>query len=261
VPTPSQPIPDAYPPPPPPPTRNPPTPRLRALRAADPKPFSAFLTDRFSRHHNYLRISITERCNLRCLYCMPSEGVTLSPASHLLSTPEILELARLFVSEGVTKIRLTGGEPTVRRDFVELVEALGELRPLGLSEIAVTTNGVAMNERRLHRLVEAGLTGLNVSLDTLVPAKFEFVTRRKGLERVLALVEQASRLGFGAVGGPGKRTLKLNVVVMRGVNEEEIVDFVEMTKEREMEVRFIEYMPFDVSCPSPPRSAPRCDGD
>jgi cyclic pyranopterin phosphate synthase len=183
---------------------------------------------------------------------MPSEGVTLSPASHLLSTPEILELARLFVSEGVTKIRLTGGEPTVRRDFVELVEALGELRSLGLREIAVTTNGVAMGERRLQRLVDAGLTGLNVSLDTLVPAKFEFVTRRKGLERVLALVETAGRLGFGAVGGPGRRTLKLNVVVMRGVNEEEIVDFVEMTKEREMEVRFIEYMPFDVSCPHPP---------
>jgi len=220
------------------------TPRLRALQNA--KPFSSFLTDRYSRRHNYLRISITERCNLRCLYCMPAEGVALSPASHLLSTAEILELARVFVAQGVTKIRLTGGEPTVRRDVVELVEALGALSPLGLREIAMTSNGIALPERKLQRMVDAGLTALNLSLDTLVPAKFEFMTRRKGLERVLAVVEQTGRMGFGAVGGEGRRTLKINVVVMRGVNEDEIVDFVEMTRSKELEVRFIEYMPFDV---------------
>ena len=177
---------------------------------------------------------------------MPAEGVALSPASHLLSTAEILELARVFVAQGVTKIRLTGGEPTVRRDVVELVEALGALSPLGLREIAMTSNGIALPERKLQRMVDAGLTALNLSLDTLVPAKFEFMTRRKGLERVLAVVEQTGRMGFGAVGGEGRRTLKINVVVMRGVNEDEIVDFVEMTRSKELEVRFIEYMPFDV---------------
>lgn len=180
---------------------------------------------------------------------MPAEGVELSPDAHLLSTPEILELAHAFVAQGVTKIRLTGGEPTVRRDVVELVEALGELRGRGLKEIAMTSNGVALGQRKLQRMVDAGLTGLNLSLDTLVPAKFEFMTRRKGLERVLGVVERAGEMGFGAVGGEGRRTLKINVVVMRGVNDDEIVDFVEMTREKEVEVRFIEYMPFDVCSP------------
>lgn len=222
-------------------------PRLAALKTA--APFSAFLTDTFQRQHNYLRISITERCNLRCLYCMPEAGVPLSPNENLLSTPEILELARIFVAQGVTKIRLTGGEPTVRRDFMELVEALGELRALGLTEIAMTSNGLALQPRKLRRLVDAGLTGLNLSLDTLVPAKFEFITRRQGLERVLSTMKEAQLLGFGAEGGPGVRTLKVNVVVMRGMNEDEIGDFVEMTRSSPIEVRFIEYMPFDVSFP------------
>lgn len=110
---------------------------------------------------------------------MPEEGVPLSPAAHLLSTPEILEIARLFVSHGVTKIRLTGGEPTVRKDIVELVEELGKLRSMGLKEVCMTSNGIALS-RKLPRMVEAGLTGLNLSLDTLDPWKFQFMTRRKG---------------------------------------------------------------------------------
>lgn len=113
------------------------------------------------------------------VYCMPEEGVPLSPAAHLLSTPEILEIARLFVSQGVTKIRLTGGEPTVRKDIVELVEELGKLRSMGLKEVCMTSNGIALN-RKLPRMVDAGLTGLNLSLDTLDPWKFQFMTRRKG---------------------------------------------------------------------------------
>ena len=228
--------------------------RLDGLRSA--QPFSAFLTDRFARRHTYLRISITERCNLRCTYCMPAEGVQLSPAAHLLTTPEIVELAAAFVAEGVTKIRLTGGEPTVRRDVVELVEALGALRGdaggRGLRELAMTSNGVALPARRLDRLVAAGLTGLNLSLDTLVPAKFQFVTRRQGLDRVLAVVDHATaRLGFGAPPAADQppRTLKINVVVMRGVNDDELCDFVALTQNLPLEVRFIEYMPFDVRCP------------
>lgn len=110
---------------------------------------------------------------------MPEEGVPLSPAAHLLSTSEILEIARLFVSQGVTKIRLTGGEPTVRKDIVELVEELGKLRSMGLKEVCMTSNGIALN-RKLPRMVDAGLTGLNLSLDTLDPWKFQFMTRRKG---------------------------------------------------------------------------------
>ncbi|KAL7273712.1 hypothetical protein RUND412_003419 [Rhizina undulata] len=205
------------------------------------KPFSEFLTDTFARQHTYLRISITERCNLRCLYCMPAEGIDLSPPSHLLSTPEILELARIFVAQGVTKIRLTGGEPTVRKDIVELVQELGKLRELGLKEIAITSNGIALT-RKLERMVDAGLTGLNLSLDTLDPWKFQFMTRRKGLENVLKTIDTALSLGFGT---HPERILKLNCVVMKNVNDGEISDFVEMTRERPIEVRFIEYMPFD----------------
>ncbi|KAG0633120.1 hypothetical protein HOY80DRAFT_897013 [Tuber brumale] len=216
------------------------TSRLERIKNA--KPFSEFLTDGFGRKHTYLRISVTERCNLRCVYCMPAEGVPLSPPAHLLSTPEILEIARLFVSQGITKIRLTGGEPTVRKDIVELVEELGKLRSIGLNELAITSNGIALH-RKLQRMVDAGLTGLNLSLDTLDPFQFQIMTRRKGLETVLKTIDTALDMGFGEEGS-GK-VLKINSVVMKGVNDHEIVDFVGMTRDKPIEVRFIEYMPFD----------------
>ncbi|CAZ84324.1 unnamed protein product [Tuber melanosporum] len=214
----------------------------RLERIKNAKPFSEFLTDGFGRKHTYLRISVTERCNLRCVYCMPAEGVPLSPPAHLLSTPEILEIARLFVSQGVTKIRLTGGEPTVRKDVVELVEELGKLRSIGLKELAITSNGIALH-RKLQRMIDAGLTGLNLSLDTLDPFQFQIMTRRKGLETVLKTIDTALDMGFGEEGS-GK-VLKINSVVMKGVNDHEIVDFVGMTRDKPIEVRFIEYMPFD----------------
>jgi GTP 3',8-cyclase len=144
------------------------------------RPFRSFLTDSYSRFHNYLRISITERCNLRCTYCMPAEGIELTPNQKLLSSDEILRLARLFVSQGVTKIRLTGGEPTVRKDCVEIIEELGKLRKLGLKEIAMTSNGIAL-WRKLDRMVAGGLTHLNLSLDTLDPFKYQLITRRMGI--------------------------------------------------------------------------------
>ena len=224
-------------------------PRLAALRAEEPRPFSAFLTDRFGRQHTYLRISLTERCNLRCTYCMPAAGVPLSPARTQLTTPEILLLARAFVAQGVDKIRLTGGEPTVRRDFVPLVEALGRLKRAagdaagpGLRELCVTSNGVALGPK-VERLLDAGLTGVNLSLDTLDPATFARVTRRPAatLGKVLATLERLA----GAQRAGARLALKLNVVVMRGVNEEEMGAFVELGRERDVEVRFIEYMPFD----------------
>ncbi|KAJ9667109.1 hypothetical protein H2201_002628 [Coniosporium apollinis] len=204
------------------------------------KPFSDFLTDTFNRQHDYLRISITERCNLRCLYCMPEEGVPLSPASHLLTTPEIIYLSALFVSQGVTKIRLTGGEPTVRSDILPLMRNIGALRSRGLKELALTTNGISLH-RKLDAMVEAGLTGVNLSLDTLDPFQFQIMTRRRGFEAVMKSVErilEMNKLGAGV-------KLKINCVVMRGLNEREILPFVEMTREKEVEVRFIEYMPFD----------------
>lgn len=197
-------------------------------------PFSAFLTDRFGRRHSYLRISLTEKCNLRCQYCMPEEGVQLTPKSELLTTQEIITLARLFVKEGVDKIRLTGGEPLIRPDVVDIVAQLRKLE--GLKTIAVTTNGINLG-RQLPRLKEAGLDVLNISLDTLVPAKFEFIVRRKGFHKVMEGIHKAIELGYNPV--------KVNCVVMRGLNEDELVDFVALTERLPLEVRFIEYMPFD----------------
>ncbi|RDW90225.1 molybdopterin cofactor biosynthetic protein [Aspergillus mulundensis] len=214
------------------------TTRWNALKTA--KPFSAFLTDTFNRQHDYLRISVTERCNLRCLYCMPEEGVPLSPPARLLTSPEIVYLSSLFVSQGVTKIRLTGGEPTVRKDIVPLMQSIGELRRDGLRELCLTTNGISLH-RKLEPMVEAGLTGVNLSLDTLDPFQFQIMTRRKGFEAVMKSIhriQELNKMGAGI-------KLKINCVVMRGLNEREIIPFVEMGRDSPIEVRFIEYMPFD----------------
>ncbi|KAJ2324435.1 hypothetical protein IWW51_003277 [Coemansia sp. RSA 2702] len=213
--------------------------------ASVPRPSSAaeqasgqapVLNDLFGRFHNYLRISVTERCNLRCQYCMPAEGIELTERSSLLTTAEILRLARIFVEQGVDKIRLTGGEPSIRKDIVELVQGLDALRPLGLRKIAMTTNGIALR-RKLPLLRRAGMDGLNISLDTRDPRKFEVFTRRRGSEHVLRAISEAGRLGFDFV--------KVNVVVMRGQNDDEVPAFVEMTHDEAVDVRFIEYMPFD----------------
>ncbi|KAF2843567.1 molybdenum cofactor biosynthesis prote [Patellaria atrata CBS 101060] len=212
--------------------------RRDAIKQA--KPFSEFLTDNYHRQHDYLRISVTERCNLRCLYCMPEKGVPLSPQSHLLTSPEIFYLSSLFVSQGVTKVRLTGGEPTVRRDIVPLMHSIGSLRPRGLRELAITTNGISLH-RKLDSMVEAGLTGVNLSLDTLDPFQFQIMTRRKGFDAVQKSIDRI--LEMNKLGASIK--LKINCVVMRGLNEREILPFVELGREKDIEVRFIEYMPFD----------------
>lgn len=212
--------------------------RLSSLKSA--KPFSEFLTDTFNRQHNYLRISVTERCNLRCLYCMPEEGIQLSPSARLLTSPEITYLSALFVSQGVDKIRLTGGEPTVRKDIVPLMRSIGELRRNGLRELCLTTNGISLH-RKLDDMVEAGLTGVNLSLDTLDPFQFQIMTRRKGFDAVMKSINrilEMNKMGAGI-------KLKVNCVVMRGMNDREIIPFVELGRESPIEVRFIEYMPFD----------------
>lgn len=213
---------------------------FRYHRLNEAKSFSNFLTDNFSRKHTYLRISITEKCNLRCTYCMPEAGVPQSPPDELLTTPEILLLSDLFVSQGVTKIRLTGGEPTVRKDIVPLMTQLGELRSKGLKELCITTNGISL-WRKLDKMAEAGLTGVNLSLDTLDPWQFQIMTRRKGFEAVMRSIDRI--LEMNRLGADIK--LKINCVVMRDVNDREILDFVELGREKDVEVRFIEYMPFD----------------
>ncbi|KAK5110478.1 hypothetical protein LTR62_005829 [Meristemomyces frigidus] len=203
------------------------------------KPFSDFLTDNYARQHDYLRISLTERCNLRCLYCMPEEGIQLQAPSTQLTTAEVFYLSQLFVSQGVNKIRLTGGEPTVRKDIVPLMQRLGSLRSAGLKELALTTNGISL-WRKLDAMAEAGLTGVNISLDTLDPFQFQLLTRRQGFDAVMKSinrVQEMNRLGAAI-------KLKINCVVMRGLNDHQILPFVEMTREQDVEVRFIEYMPF-----------------
>ena len=216
-------------------------PSSRAARVGPDAPvarpaLSPALIDRFSRKHTYLRISLTERCSLRCVYCMPEEGVALTPSSRLLSRDEMLRLARLFVSAGVGKIRLTGGEPTVRRDLPEIIGALDELRPLGLEQIALTSNGIAL-PRMLRTLVHNGLDRLNLSLDTLDRQRFKQLTRRDGLRRVLDAIDLAIELGLSP--------LKINCVLMTGTNDDELLEFAALTRTRPIDVRFIEYMPFD----------------
>lgn len=157
----------------------------------------------------------------------------------MLTTPEIYYLSSLFVSQGVTKIRLTGGEPTVRRDIVPLMQKIGSLRANGLRELALTTNGISLH-RKLDSMVEAGLTGVNLSLDTLDPFQFQIMTRRNGFDAVMKSINRI--LDMNKMGANVK--LKVNCVVMRGLNERELIPFVEMGREKAIEVRFIEYMPF-----------------
>lgn len=195
------------------------------------------LTDIFGREHTYLRISVTERCNLRCRYCMPEEGVTLLARDHLLTFEEIERLAALFVRLGVRKIRLTGGEPLVRRGIDELVARIGALKPLGLERLAMTSNALLLEEH-LEALKAAGLDALNLSLDTLRPERFRAITGREGCAETIAAIEAAARAGFFKV--------KVNAVVMAGVNDDELVELARaFARDLPIEVRYIEYMPFE----------------
>jgi GTP 3',8-cyclase / cyclic pyranopterin monophosphate synthase len=165
-------------------------------------------------------------------YCMPAEGVDLTPSEQILSSSEIFKLSKLFVENGVDKIRITGGEPLVRKDAVEIIGKINQLRELGLKTIAMTTNGISL-KRKLGILMDAGLNNLNISLDTLDPLKFQLITRRAGHQHVIdAIREAASSQAFNSI--------KVNCVVMRNVNDDEILNFVELTKEMDIEIRFIE---------------------
>lgn len=188
--------------------------------------------DRFGRDIHYLRISLTDRCNLRCVYCMP-EDMTFRPNAELMQDEEVLLFVRLFARLGFQKIRLTGGEPTVRAHIVELVRGIAHTP--GIRSLSITTNGILLG-RLARPLAEAGLQRVNVSLDTLDPEKFRRLTRWGKLEDVWEGIQAAEEAGLAPI--------KINAVVVRGYNESDVVDLAEMTLEHPWQVRFIEMMPF-----------------
>lgn len=190
------------------------------------------MRDQYGREIRDLRVSLTDRCNLRCVYCMPEEMV-FKPREELLTDEEILTLVRIASELGVRKVRLTGGEPTVRPGLVELVRRMAAIP--GIRDLAMTTNGVLL-ERLAAPLAQAGLRRVNVSLDTLDPEKFKRITRWGALDSVLRGLEAAEDAGLAPI--------KLNAVIVRGFNDEDVVDLARLTLSRPWEVRFIEVMPF-----------------
>jgi cyclic pyranopterin phosphate synthase len=195
------------------------------------------LVDRFGRVHQDLRISLTDKCNLRCTYCMPAEGVQWLPKQNLLTTDEIERVAGVLARLGIREIRLTGGEPLLRPDLVEVVGRLAALHgPDGALEVSMTTNAIRL-DRVMDRLVEAGLARVNISLDTVNPERFKNLTRRERFEDVVRGVEAARDAGL--------RPLKINAVAMRDVNDDEFCDLLDFALRHEAELRFIEQMPLD----------------
>jgi cyclic pyranopterin phosphate synthase len=192
------------------------------------------LIDSFGRVHTNLRVSVTDRCNIRCFYCMPAENVRFRPRHELLTFEEIERFVRVVARLGVNKIRLTGGEPLVRHGLSLLVKKLATVP--GITDIALTTNGMLLAEQA-QSLKEAGLKRLNISLDSLDPETFFRISRREGLDQVLAGIEMAQRVGF--------ERIKLNAVAIRGITEPDIVPLGEFARQHGMEMRFIEFMPLD----------------
>jgi len=188
--------------------------------------------DNFLRKIDYLRVSVTDRCNLRCSYCMPEDGVPNIPHSSIMSFEDIELLVRSAISIGFTKVRLTGGEPLVRKGICDLVRIISRIE--GLNDLSLTTNGVLLSETA-KELKDAGLDRVNISLDTLKPDRFYEITRRDLFNKVIEGIDAALEARLDPV--------KINVVLIRGTNDDEIEDFVEITRERPLSVRFIEFMP------------------
>lgn len=192
------------------------------------------LRDTFGRLHDNLRISVTDRCNIRCFYCMPERDVEFAPRREILSYEEIERFVRIAVGLGITKVRLTGGEPLVRRDLPSLVRKLNAIP--GITDLALTTNGVLL-AGMAQPLYDAGLRRLNVHLDTLDRARFLHITRRDDLDRVLEGISVAKRAGFGPI--------KINAVAVKGLTEPDIVPLARFGREHGFEIRYIEFMPLD----------------
>ncbi|MFL9829364.1 GTP 3',8-cyclase MoaA [Flavobacterium sp. ST-87] len=193
-------------------------------------PNNTILTDYFGRNHNYLRISLIEKCNLRCTYCMPAEGIALSSKKDLMTADEVFVIAQTFVNNGVNKIRLTGGEPLLRKDFPEIIEKLTQLE----TEISITTNGILI-DRHIDVLKQFNVKKINLSLDTLVPTKFNTITLRNQFEKVIDNLHLLLNNEF---------KVKINVVLIKGFNDNEIIDFINLTQFLPISIRFIEFMPF-----------------
>ncbi len=188
--------------------------------------------DKYQRVINYLRLSVTDRCNLRCIYCMPEEGLKFEPRNKILTYEEMLRVVTLCARHGIRKVRLTGGEPLVRKGIVPFIEKLCHID--GLQEITLTTNGVLLKDFA-RPLRECGLQRINVSMDTLRPEKFYRITRRNYFDQVWKGIEEAQSAGFDPI--------KINVVSMRGINDDEILDFARLTFKETFQIRFIEMMP------------------
>ena len=190
------------------------------------------MIDNYNRKINYLRVSVTDKCNLRCRYCMPEEGVPHREHSDMMTAEETLMAIRAAVDLGINKVRITGGEPLVKRGIVKLCKTVAELP--GMEEVCITTNGILLPEYA-EELKAAGVDRLNISLDTLDPEKFHYITRIGELQDVLDGMKAAEEAGF--------ENTKINCVLMGGFNDDEIEDFVDLTREKPIEVRFIELMP------------------
>ncbi|MES2587466.1 MAG: GTP 3',8-cyclase MoaA [Bacteroidota bacterium] len=188
------------------------------------------LIDKFGRKHTYLRISLTDACNLRCVYCMPNEKVLVTPSAKLMQVDEIDFIARTFVDLGITKIRLTGGEPLLRKDAKQIIQNLAKLNV----ELSISTNAILVNQY-IDVFKEAGIKSLNISLDTLSPQEFFTMTKRAYFDKIMSNIELLLSEGFH---------LKINIVVLKNHNENAILDFIEWTRKTPLEVRFIEFMPF-----------------
>ncbi len=192
------------------------------------------LVDSYKREIEYMRISVTDRCNLRCVYCMPGEGIDLTAPANILRYEELARVVRISADNGIKRFRITGGEPLVRKGIVGFISDLSKID--GIEELSLTTNGVLLSEYALA-LKEAGLNRVNVSLDSLNRERFEKLTRGDKLDTVLEGLETALRVGLTPV--------KVNMVVIKGFNDDEIIDFANISKEKPYHIRFIEYMPFN----------------
>ena len=194
------------------------------------------LIDQYDRHLNYLRISITDRCNIQCIYCMPRNGISKLRHEDILTYEEILRLASIAINLGVDKIRLTGGEPLIRKGICEFIPRLTALA--GLREVSLTTNGIFLKEK-LAKIRTGKIKRINISLDSLHRDRYKKITGYDGLDLVLAGIKGAREMGFSPV--------KINMVVMEGVNDDEILDFARLSLEHPYHIRFIEYMPVSVT--------------
>lgn len=190
------------------------------------------LYDQYDRVHDYVRLSITDRCNLRCVYCMPKEGLPFFPTDKVLSQDEIVQMIENFAEMGISKVRITGGEPLLRTDVVDIVRRIKAVD--GIEDVSITTNGLYLT-KKAKALKEAGLDRLNISLDTFHADRYKEITRGGNIEQVLDGINTAAELHF--------KKIKLNVVLIKGQNDDEILDFLKYTQYHDVNVRFIEFMP------------------